>query len=233
MQSTLETAMSALPNPDANPSSFLVPKGNRPRFILYFVAVTTAAGFLSLYPSIALQALLGSIYPSNPVQPNLPDPLGLLDILFKGNTSRATEDWVNWYGLLRAVAVQTVLGVFTGLFQWSFLRQHLSRGNWLLATILGYQLAGLLASNPINPAIYYSLVCRGVLQWLILRQVVRDSWIWLLAHPLAFLVATAFGFLLNQDTIRDSWVIYSILLGLAQSAIFCTFQLKSSRFTEG
>lgn len=221
--------MSVQPTSNSGHSTALVSKNNRLRFSLYFIAGTILASVLSIYPVSALLNLLSSVYPSNPVQPNLPAPIGFLDIPLGTHTSEFDQGWIHYFGLLHSILIQVIFGTFTGIFQWIVLRQYLSTGNWILATILGYQIAGLLASNPFSPAIYYAFVCRGFFQWLILRQIVCDSWIWLLTHPLAFLLASGLGFLLSQDLIRDSWIIYSSLLGILQAIVLCIFVQKRNQ----
>jgi hypothetical protein len=219
-------------SPDSSSPVLFIPKSDRPRFIFFFIAVTTLAGILSLYPTHLLDALLNTLYPS--VQDYPLYSVTLLDILL-GNTSQVpnylsnipSSSWIVWPRLLRGVLAETIFGASIGSLQWGILRQYLPSSKWILATILGFEIAGLMISDFMHPAIYYALGFRGLIQWFLLRRIVRDSWIWLASHPLAFLVIQMIGALFVQDILWGSWVPYSIVLGVLQSITFCIFYRKS------
>lgn len=220
--------MSIQPDPNSNNSATLIPESNRLKFSLRFVALTTVGGALSLFPTILLKALLSANYPSNPVQPSLPAPIGLLDIVLDRINLSPNTDWMNWFGLLHGVAVQTVVGIVIGIFQWIVLRHYLTKGNWILATMLGYQIAALLSPEPISPAFFYASASRGIFQWLILKQVARDAWIWLLTDPLALLLSSSLRVLFINTFSGDIRLVYITFIGVLQAFVLCVLPRKTN-----
>jgi hypothetical protein len=162
-------------------------------------------------------------------------------------------------GLLGAFINGIVLGMMVGALQWLVLRRMMPDWLWILTSAAGFtvsmivtqtwqewfqksgQAADWLATLPVPmvPAFFVFLAAfctlwQGLLQWLVLRQYSRPSWVWILIPSIAILL-TALLLGLHQFFLEQglklplqSSVLAVGVLGLTQAITLCSLHKRTA-----
>lgn len=139
-------------------------------------------------------------------------------------------------GLVQVALTGIAIGVAQGLM----LRRYVSSGQWIVATSLGWLVSGAVALSLVESAgTFFSnlaFVALGFAQWLVLRQVAKPSWLWILLPCVASLVSFALSPLFNAVIGIVGELGAFLLLAINQFAVLgavegtglCTLRQKDS-----
>jgi len=145
---------------------------------------------------------------------------------------------IDEFGIAGLAVFGAMFGAIGGVMQWLVLRRHVAQtGGWVVATAVGYTLAGITTalifrlfmntSAALVGIVAFGAVAGvvgGIMQWLVLRRnVARAGW-WVLASILGLVVGMGVGapvaMALGQaGHVIESTVVFGILFGAGVGAI--------------
>ena len=137
--------------------------------------------------------------------------------------------------------VQVALtGIAIGVAQGFMLRRYVPSGQWMVATGLGWLVSGAVALSLLESSGEFfgnlAFVCLGFAQWLVLRQVAKPAWFWILLPCVAslgsFVLSPLFNALAGVVGELGAFLLLAInqfaVLGVVEGIGLCTLRQKGS-----
>ncbi|HEY9805220.1 MAG TPA: hypothetical protein V6D04_01520 [Candidatus Obscuribacterales bacterium] len=191
------------------PQPWLIVPAARPQFILGFTLLTFLGGLVAARITLKLLPELGT----------------------SGSGGLAQVE--NWVGLI-------LTGAAIGLAQGFMLRRYVSSWQWIVATSVGWLVSGAVALSLLESLGEFvsilAFVWLGFAQWLVLRQVAKPAWFWILLPSVAslgsFVLSPLFNALAGTVGELGTFLLLAInqfaVLGAVEGIGLCTLRQKGT-----